>query len=147
VEKPAKGQIMANKKFNFAEHDRKVGDEINRNYDKAVDMIGDGLLRRMGRVGPTKDRATIKKDPLKKPSAEEFAGQVEFVNEALDRARRQRMLDAATNKPPTKPKTQPVEKKKPLMLDRPDIVNYKNGGYVRAADGVAKKGKTKGRMC
>lgn len=24
---------------------------------------------------------------------------------------------------------------------------YKNGGYVRAADGVAQRGKTKGRIC
>jgi hypothetical protein len=26
-------------------------------------------------------------------------------------------------------------------------MGYKNGGYVRAADGIAKRGKTRGKMC
>lgn len=27
------------------------------------------------------------------------------------------------------------------------VVGYKKGGYVRSADGIAKKGKTRGKIC
>lgn len=36
-----------------------------------------------------------------------------------------------------------AEKKKPFGEG---MTNYRKGGYVRAADGIAKKGKTKGRI-
>ena len=41
------------------------------------------------------------------------------------------------------------EEKKPPAEDKPKQEpkkEYKKGGYVRAADGCAKRGKTKGRM-
>jgi hypothetical protein len=31
--------------------------------------------------------------------------------------------------------------------DKATTVGKKNGGYVRAADGIAKRGKTRGKMC
>ena len=34
----------------------------------------------------------------------------------------------------------------PIKKARGGAVKYKGGGYVKAADGIAKKGKTRGRM-
>lgn len=42
---------------------------------------------------------------------------------------------------PEQPKTLPGKMKKE---EKP--TNYRKGGFVRAADGIAKKGKTKGRI-
>lgn len=35
----------------------------------------------------------------------------------------------------------------PVKKARGGAVKYKGGGYVKAADGIAKRGKTRGRMC
>ena len=42
----------------------------------------------------------------------------------------------------------PIKKSKESSTETPskDKTGMKKGGYVRAADGIAKRGKTKGRM-
>jgi len=37
--------------------------------------------------------------------------------------------------------------KKPAKITDDGMMLLKNGGYVKSADGIAQRGKTKGRMC
>jgi hypothetical protein len=37
--------------------------------------------------------------------------------------------------------------KKPAKITDNGMMLLKNGGYVKSADGIAQRGKTKGRMC
>jgi hypothetical protein len=49
--------------------------------------------------------------------------------------------------PAPKPKAKPKQKTYPVGQTEDDMsINMRKGGYVRAADGCATKGKTKGRM-
>ena len=75
---------------------------------------------------------------------------MKFLTAVADRNRRQREYDDATRPSrgtlsPKAPKAVAGKKQKPYMPADPDMT-YKNGGYVKAADGCAKKGKTKGKM-
>lgn len=47
-----------------------------------------------------------------------------------------------TAKPSTKDKMEPL----PLAKPKDPMQKYRNGGYVRSADGCAKRGKTRGRI-
>lgn len=62
------------------------------------------------------------------------------------REARQKMLDEKIRKEEERRGGAPTPQR-PVNTPKPDRgSNYKKGGYVRAADGCAVKGKTKGRM-
>lgn len=58
------------------------------------------------------------------------------------------LAESSTKKPKDEPpKEEKKEEKKPEEeKPKADAKGMKKGGYVRAADGIAKRGKTKGRM-
>lgn len=62
------------------------------------------------------------------------------------REARQNMLDEKIRKEEARRGGAPTPER-PVNTPKPDRGgNYRKGGYVRAADGIATKGKTKGRI-
>lgn len=66
-----------------------------------------------------------------------------MLQEAKDQKTAQ-ATESAYNKSLTT--TEPAPKKAERRGDEKPVKKYAKGGYVRAADGIASKGKTKGRM-
>lgn len=68
--------------------------------------------------------------------------------DALNKKNQERMEGEVY--PPTKPEKAAEPTKLPGKPEKKKFgegtTNYKKGGYVRAADGIAQRGKTKGRM-
>jgi hypothetical protein len=83
--------------------------------------------------------------PEEKAKAVEKARQDKYdaqQREAAEKAREQ-TLGGALNI--LKRKDTPIPE--PVKRAKGGPVKYKAGGYVKAADGIAKKGKTRGKMC
>jgi hypothetical protein len=81
-----------------------------------------------------------------KPTPEEQAQ----MQAEVERKRREEMQNAAAEKARGRNLGGALDifkrKDTPIKKARGGAVKYKAGGYVKAADGIAKKGKTKGKM-